>query len=286
MLPVARNVFQPLNRQPVDETRTLVSSAPVVLLAGVIAIAVLGLNAWLVWPQIRFRWLFEPLGANAQGFSEYRHRQTGIVMVKLPGGKVWIGGQRADPNGQNYDPHAGDHETVCEVTVAPFLIGKYEVTRAQWRPFGKDLPPPREGDNRTPAVLVPGYRVTVNPWTDTPGFSERTGLSLPSEAQWVYASRGGSLRVPEEPPGWFAENSEGKLHRIGETAPNGFGLDDMFGNVQEWCIRDLEGETCTFVRLGGSWITPRRTAVVKSELYDPAIGDDDLGFRPAYYPLP
>src|SRR5262245_41467169 len=225
----------------------------VALVLGVVAVAIFCLTSWLAWPQIRFLWIFEPLGANAQGFPEYRHRQTGIVMVKLPRGKVWVGRQKTDPNGQNYDPDAGDDETVHEVTVGPFLIGKYEVTRAQWRPFGQDVYPSGDGDDRTPAVPLNGYQIIDNPWTDTPGFSERTGLSLPSEAQWVYASRGGPLPFSGEPPGWFAENSQGRLHRIGEAAPNGFGLHDMFGNVQEWCIRECKEErTCLPVRRGGA----------------------------------
>ena len=36
--------------------------------------------SYLLWRD------FESLGKNAQGFSEYRHRETGIVFVALPGG--------------------------------------------------------------------------------------------------------------------------------------------------------------------------------------------------------
>ena len=67
-----------------------------------VALAVLGVATWLAWPHLRFWWLFEPLGLNAQGLPEYRHRATGIVMVRVPGGTFWIGAQKTDPNGRNY----------------------------------------------------------------------------------------------------------------------------------------------------------------------------------------
>ncbi len=87
------------------------STGPRVALAsGLLALALLVPATWFSWPQIRFRWLFQPLGLNAQGFPEYRHRQTGIVMVRLPGGKFWMGAQKTDPNGRNYDPDARDNE--------------------------------------------------------------------------------------------------------------------------------------------------------------------------------
>jgi hypothetical protein len=54
--------------------------------AGVLAAVILGLSAWLSWPEIRLWWDFAPLGRNAQGYPEYRHRKTGIVFVSLPGG--------------------------------------------------------------------------------------------------------------------------------------------------------------------------------------------------------
>jgi len=69
----------------------------VALAAGIAAVAVIAVAAWRGWPHFRFRYLFEPLGRNAQGYLEYRHRKTGIVMVRLPGGKFRMGAQKDDP---------------------------------------------------------------------------------------------------------------------------------------------------------------------------------------------
>jgi hypothetical protein len=40
---------------------------------------------------VRFFREFKSLGTNAQGYPEYRQRQTGIVFVGLPGGKFLMG---------------------------------------------------------------------------------------------------------------------------------------------------------------------------------------------------
>ena len=52
------------------------------------------------WTEIvewyRFRQLFESLGRNEQGYAEYRHRETGIVFVSLPGGTFLMGSPKPE----------------------------------------------------------------------------------------------------------------------------------------------------------------------------------------------
>ena len=63
----------------------------VFVVSGVILLAVLMLTAWFSWGHLRFWWLFESMGSTEQGYPEYRHRETGIVMVRVPGGTALIG---------------------------------------------------------------------------------------------------------------------------------------------------------------------------------------------------
>ncbi len=206
--------------------------------AGTAAVLVLGLSAWLSWPRIRFYRLFAPLGRNAQGFLEYRHRQTGIVFVSLPGGTFWMGAQSEDPRGQNYDRDAGpDEGPVREVTVSGLLIGKYEVTQGQWKAVMGSNPSSHKGDDR------PVEQVS---WDDILRFAAKTGLRLPTEAEWEYACRAGAP-APDagtgkiDEMGWYEGNTQvggpgnTQTHAVGMKAPNGFGLHDMHGNVWEWC---------------------------------------------------
>jgi formylglycine-generating enzyme required for sulfatase activity len=204
----------------------------IVLLTGAVAVVALALATWLGWPHLVFLYRFAPLGLNAQGFPEYRHRQTGIVFVRLPGGRFWMGAQKTDPKGQNYDPEAQDKEgPVHEVTLSPFLIGKYEVTQAQWKSAMGSNPSGFKGDDR------PVEQVS---WDDLQGFEAKTGLRLPTEAQWEYGCRAtnttpiaGTGKLDDM--GWYNENSGNTTHPVGQKAPNAFGLHDMHGNVWEWC---------------------------------------------------
>ena len=113
------------------------------VVVGLLLLMILALTVWSSWDHIGFWWLFESLGRNEQGYPQYRHRDTGIVMVRVPGGTFMMGSPpRADGFGCPVE------EPRHQVALSSFLIAKYEVTQEQWSLVMTE-PSPRsdEGEN-------------------------------------------------------------------------------------------------------------------------------------------
>ena len=211
------------------------------------------------------------------------------------------------------------------VNVKNFYMSRYEITQAQYYNVMGELPqiePQFRGAN------MPVVNVT---WTEANEFCSRlsreTGrfYRLPTEAEWEFAARGGT-----ETPFPFGETINqqvaaynwaipyGKAPRgTRRTAPtevgalnstNPFGLQDMSGNVWEWCAdywhSDYDGapnngsswdeaqgiesddpdeENATDnsrVARGGSWFSPAsRCRSASRYRYSPITRSNTLGFR-------
>jgi formylglycine-generating enzyme required for sulfatase activity len=76
-----------------------------------------------------------------------------------------------------------------------------------------------------------------------PKFLERTGYRLTTEAEWEFCCRAGtdtsyffgqSLNLLAR-YSWFGTNSRHQVWPVGSLRPNGLGLFDTHGNIEEWC---------------------------------------------------
>lgn len=221
-------------------------------------------------------------------------------MVQLPAGTFWMG----VPNTQPF----GDERPQFEVSLESFSIGKNEVTVEEYRAFtnatSRKMPEGNEQSN---------YPVVNVTWEDANAYadwlSKESGAQyrLPSEREWEYAARAGTLTIYPwgDELGSNRANCNGcgsqwdgqQVAPVGSFAGNAFGLYDMIGNVLEWtrtCYRpnyegapasgqDWEGGNCAQRMVRGSAFNtyPKETRVTKRKFLTPKSYSNNLGFRVA-----
>ena len=184
--------------------------------------------------------------------------------VFLPGDvaldMIWISPGTFRMGSPEYELGRSDDETRHKVTLTQgYWLGKYEVTQAQYEAVMGENP------SRFKGADLPVENVS---WNDAMAFcaklTERDQTAsrlprgyeyiLPTEAQWEYACRAGTMtafnngtdiEAEEEIYGecpnldevaWYWCNSSNKPHPVGQKLPNDWDLYDMHGNVFEWCL--------------------------------------------------
>ncbi|MBN2133150.1 MAG: SUMF1/EgtB/PvdO family nonheme iron enzyme [Sedimentisphaerales bacterium] len=184
-----------------------------------------------------------PAEAAEQGRDEFTN-SVGLKMVRIEPGRFLRGSDEGD----------FDERPPSEVTISRgFHLGATEVTNAQYERFdaGHRQVRGKQGYSRDDDEAV----VFVS-WADAVAFcdwlSQKEGRSyrLPTEAEWEYACRAGTTTrysTGDELPEVFQKNAKNSwfpgrggdevvsLH-VGKTPPNPWGLMDMHGNVEEWCL--------------------------------------------------
>jgi formylglycine-generating enzyme required for sulfatase activity len=182
-----------------------------------------------------------------------KDKASGMEMLLVPPGKFVMGMSPGDTEAENIEKPA--HEVT--ITKA-FYLGRTEVTQVQWMKVMGENPSAFQDCSRE--SLVAKYvnegltkqeaQEKNNPvenvsWDDCQKFCAKTGMILPTEAQWEYACRAG-VRKPTygelDQIAWYKNNSDSTTHPVAQKAPNALGFYDMIGNIWEWTNDLYEGE--------------------------------------------
>ena len=210
-------------------------------------------------------------------------------MILVEGGTFYMGSDSGDIN----------EKPVHSVTLSDYMIGETEVTQELWQAVMGDNPSYFKGNMQRPVEKVS--------WNDCLDFIEKlnelTGehFSLPTEAQWEYAARGGRYYEGYVYSGsntignvaWYHENSSSSTHPVKAKQANELGLYDMSGNVWEWCqdwygdytstsVTDPTGASSGSYRVlrGGGWYGDPTYCRVSDRYYlTPERKDGHYGLR-------
>jgi len=200
----------------------------------------------------------------------------------------------------------GDDETQHEVTLKAFKMSKCEITFEQYDAFCEATEREKPDDEGWGRDKRPVINVS---WNDARAFADWVGCRLPTEAEWEYACRAGTMTAfntgidistsqanfnGNYPINVITEGVfEGKTLPVGSYPPNAWGLFDMYGNVWEWCSdwygvyfpgaqRNPKGPASGsfVVRRGGSWYGGEKYCRSANRNFsDPIHSYNFIGFR-------
>jgi formylglycine-generating enzyme required for sulfatase activity len=247
-----------------------------------------------------------------KGYREELADGISISMIHIPGGEFLMGSPAAEADRE-------DHERPQhQVKLRSFFLGQTPVTQAQWEVVACW---PKQGIDlkQKPSRFRGGNRpVEQVSWEEAIEFCRRLSdrkqliYTLPDEAQWEYACRAtkttpyayGETLSPDlanydsssaysfGPMGTFRQET----NEVGIFPANTWGLQDMHGNVWEWCLdvlhdypseilgkgqqqRRFESQDHRILR-GGSWFNIPSLCRSASRRYMHAWGlSYNIGFR-------
>jgi formylglycine-generating enzyme required for sulfatase activity len=225
-------------------------------------------------------------------------------MVSISAGEFWRGCSEGDKECDDTE------QPGRKVTLAAFSIDKYEVTVVDYRECVKAGKCSQQGMKVDEACNWDKSRedhpINCVDWGQAAAYCQWAGKRLPTEAEWEKAARAGSATAYSFGNGstglgeyaWYAANSGGGTHPVGQRKPNAWGLYDMHGNVWEWMqdyyardyyqqspAQDPKGPTSgnTRVLRGGAWSSKSEALRVSSRAgFQPGHHYIDFGFRCAW----
>lgn len=242
-----------------------------------------------------------------------------VIEIKLPGNVVmkfcWCPPGSFMMGCPESETGRSDDEKQVPVGISKgFWMAQTEVTQGQWEAVMGSNPSYFQGAE-LPAETVSweDAQEMVKKLNASVSLPEGWKYALPSDAQWEYACRAGTASVyhfgdvlngtqancdGDHPYGTTVQGPNlGKTAKVGSYAANQWGLQDMHGNVWEWCS-DWKGSKLAGgvdpmgpstgderVLRGGSWVIG---AILCSAGYreggEPGLQITDVGFRLALVP--
>jgi formylglycine-generating enzyme required for sulfatase activity len=216
-------------------------------------------------------WVIQRQPGQAYRYVETLPDQSSLELVAIPGGSFMMGSPKGElERSENESPQH-------EVTLAPFLMGRYPITQAQWRAVASLPQVERELDPNPSNFKGDSRPVEQVNWFEAMEFCARLSAhsqrpyTLPSEAQWEYACRAGTTSpfhfgetiTPElanyDGNYTYADGPKGEYRQ--QTTPvdqfgvaNAWGLAEMHGNVWEWCLDHYHDSYAGAPRDGSAWV--------------------------------
>lgn len=154
----------------------------------------------------------------------------GMEFVKIPGGKFQMGSDELE-----------GEQPVHSVTLSDFYLMSTEVTNRQFSVFKKTKRPVFSASDDMPVVNI--TRAEMDAFAAWLGQKDGKKYSLPTEAQWEYAARGGTANLHFHWGNTFdprlanigssGAQVDGQAAKVKSYPPNQYGIYDMIGNVSE-----------------------------------------------------
>lgn len=193
-------------------------------------------------------------------------RGIGIKMIGVKGGKIKCKGLK---------------ETI---DMPDFHIGETEVTQELWAAIMGDNPSVNQAGDSLPVENVDLVECLefVHRLDSLSGHN----FYIPSYPQWLYAAYSAN-QLPSDGneldnEAWYRDNAGNLTHPVKQKKPNGLGIYDMLGNVDEWT---LSGSDPLFIVAGGSYNTEKDRCNDKFREFDHCnVKAGTLGLRLVLYP--
>ncbi len=240
----------------------------------------------------------QPAASTARRVGDRFTNSLGMEMIWCPPGTFFMG----SPEGEGGRSRI---EVRHEVTLTKgFWMARHLVTQEQWEQvMGANPSHFKASGKDAPVESVDWQQATDFCAKLTQAEGAKGTYRLPTEAEWEYACRAGTTGPYAgsslDEMGWYSADSKGKTHPVGQKAANPWGLQDMHGNVNEWCLDGYEenlgtapvtdptapnGAAIRVIRGGGWGNRARGCRSAFRDGYVPDFRSNFLGFRPVLVP--